>query len=479
MNRIIYILIVLYFAAYNANAQQLQSDNQYLMNKFALSQAYAGTTDNIEVFLGYRNSWLGVAGAPQKQILNGNAPITGKNMGLGVNFINEKTGNINHFYFSPSYAYHMNLSADMQLHFGIAAEIYRNQLANIVSSTIDPYLYNYQSIKGTSYNASAAVVFQYKTIHIGLSTPRMLNTKIVYNSENQSNTFTLKRHYQAFASYSRPFKTKWMLDANFIARSTDNSPFQFEATVLTRYDERLWAGVGYRKGNNIGFSVGAALNKKIVMNYTYEFATAGISNYSSGTHEISLGFMVRKSKLEKAPPTIFRLAEDEEMPKIDPELENKVKLLESQLAQCDCKSKDEVIAELDKRLKKLEGSLDQIDADLWEKPFVIDNIKFGHNSDKLFASSYPELNKLADKLNKNPDWSIKIVGYTDNQGSPAYNKRLSEKRAVAVKEYLMTQGIEAQRIIAEGLGMDNPIGDNNTNEGRALNRRIEGSFKKK
>jgi len=478
MRRTIYILLINIISV-TAFAQQLQNDNQYLLNKFALSPAFAGTSDNIEVFLGYRNSWLGVPGAPQKQILNGNAPITGKNMGLGINLVNEKTGNINHIYFSPSYAYHLKLSEAMLLHFSLAAEIYRNQLSNVKSNTLDPYLYNYQSIRGTSYNASASVDFQYKALHIGLSTPRMLNTKINYNRENQDNVFTLKRHYQAYAAYMHPIKAKWMLDAYLIARSTDNSPFQFEANFLARYDERLWTGIGYRKGNSIGISLGAALNKKIVMNYTYEFATAGISNYSSGTHEISIGFMVRKSKLEKAPPTIFRLAEDEEMPKIDPELENKVKLLESQLASCDCESKDEVIAALDKRLKKLEGSLDQIDADMWEKPFVIDNIKFGHNSDKLFASSYPELNKLADKLNKNPDWQIKIVGYTDNQGSPAYNKRLSEKRAIAVKEYMVQQGIEATRVIAEGLGMDNPIGDNNTNEGRALNRRIEGSFKKK
>ena len=66
-----------------------------------------------------------------------------------------------------------------------------------------------------------------------------------------------------------------------------------------------------------------------------------------------------------------------------------------------------------------------------------------------------------------------IEGYTDNVGSPDFNRLLSEHRATAVRDYLIERGIESPRLVAVGRGAENPIASNNTPHGRALNRRIE------
>ena len=68
---------------------------------------------------------------------------------------------------------------------------------------------------------------------------------------------------------------------------------------------------------------------------------------------------------------------------------------------------------------------------------------------------------------------IIAVGHTDNIGSAAYNQALSERRANAVKEYLVSKGIEKNRVYTEGKGLKNPIASNSTAEGRAKNRRTE------
>jgi outer membrane protein OmpA-like peptidoglycan-associated protein len=76
-------------------------------------------------------------------------------------------------------------------------------------------------------------------------------------------------------------------------------------------------------------------------------------------------------------------------------------------------------------------------------------------------------------MNENPTIKILISGYTDNVGKPADNLILSKGRAVAVVNYLLNKGIRNERLSFKGLGEANPIADNKTEEGRALNRRTE------
>jgi len=83
-----------------------------------------------------------------------------------------------------------------------------------------------------------------------------------------------------------------------------------------------------------------------------------------------------------------------------------------------------------------------------------------------------EIDRVAEILNKYPDTTIKVVGYTDSTGTDAYNLTLSEQRAAAVKNALQVKGVSASRMTVIGMGKSNPVADNNTPEGRQLNRRV-------
>lgn len=98
---------------------------------------------------------------------------------------------------------------------------------------------------------------------------------------------------------------------------------------------------------------------------------------------------------------------------------------------------------------------------------------FEHASSDLKAESGEELDKLYALLQKYPSLEIQLNGYTDNTGSLNANVRLSKKRAKAVVDYLSSKGIEAQRLKYKGSGPDNPLESNETEEGRARNRRVE------
>lgn len=101
------------------------------------------------------------------------------------------------------------------------------------------------------------------------------------------------------------------------------------------------------------------------------------------------------------------------------------------------------------------------------------NIFFETGSDKLLNKSFNALNQVYAILNENKLYAINVEGHTDSIGNNVYNQVLSERRAQAVKSYLVKKGIQPDRIAAKGYGEDKPVADNKTAQGRSMNRRVE------
>lgn len=101
-----------------------------------------------------------------------------------------------------------------------------------------------------------------------------------------------------------------------------------------------------------------------------------------------------------------------------------------------------------------------------------DNLNFKTGSAEITKASYPFLDGIAEYMKENPSFTLSIVGHTDSQGNEAYNQKLSEDRAEAVKSYLIKKGVGEIVINASGKGESEPIADNNTAEGREKNRRV-------
>lgn len=100
-------------------------------------------------------------------------------------------------------------------------------------------------------------------------------------------------------------------------------------------------------------------------------------------------------------------------------------------------------------------------------------ITFGFNSDALSAQFIPVLDNLAATLVQYPQTVIEVAGHTDNVGSDAYNMGLSQRRAGAVAAYLSSRGVSSARMMTVGAGESRPVASNDTEMGRAQNRRVE------
>ena len=108
-----------------------------------------------------------------------------------------------------------------------------------------------------------------------------------------------------------------------------------------------------------------------------------------------------------------------------------------------------------------------------EVNLVLKGVNFKTGSSELTSDAGMVLDEVVASLKENPQVKLEIGGHTDNVGSAVSNQSLSQKRANAVMNYLISKGIDAGRLSAKGYGMTQPISDNNTPDGRAKNRRIE------
>lgn len=107
------------------------------------------------------------------------------------------------------------------------------------------------------------------------------------------------------------------------------------------------------------------------------------------------------------------------------------------------------------------------------KSFVLDNCTFETGKAELKPEAYSVLDELVEYLKRKDDEKIEIGGHTDNVGKADANMVLSQNRANTVRAYLLMKGIASERVTAKGYGMTQPVAENDTAEGRSLNRRTE------
>ena len=131
---------------------------------------------------------------------------------------------------------------------------------------------------------------------------------------------------------------------------------------------------------------------------------------------------------------------------------------------------------MDKQAKEIENKVPGAKVERVGEGIVVefsDKVLFGFDRSDLNASAETNLDKLSNILKEYPDTDIEIQGHTDSKGSDSYNLNLSERRAQSVATYLRGRGIASSRIGTKGFGETAPIASNDTEDGRAQNRRVD------
>ena len=132
--------------------------------------------------------------------------------------------------------------------------------------------------------------------------------------------------------------------------------------------------------------------------------------------------------------------------------------------------------EMDKQAEEIEKTVPDAKVERVGEGIVVEfssAVLFGFDQAALSAEAMANLDKLVTVLNTYPDTNIEVQGHTDSKGTEAYNQTLSERRSKAVSDYILTRGIKTERVAPKGFGETLPEYDNETEEGRAQNRRVE------
>jgi outer membrane protein OmpA-like peptidoglycan-associated protein len=131
---------------------------------------------------------------------------------------------------------------------------------------------------------------------------------------------------------------------------------------------------------------------------------------------------------------------------------------------------------MDKQAKEIENRVPGAKVERVGEGIVVEfeeKVLFGFDRSELNPSSETNLNKLVTVLNEYPDTNIEIQGHTDSKGTDSYNASLSERRATAVASYLRNRGVNSSRVSTKAFGESAPIASNDTESGRAQNRRVD------
>ncbi|HEY4800113.1 MAG TPA: PorP/SprF family type IX secretion system membrane protein, partial [Bacteroidia bacterium] len=265
-------------------AQQLPLTNQYTINKFMLSPAYAGTADGFEIFGSYRNEWLNIPNAPETRIIAANGNI-GNNMGLGGIISSQSAGLFQTLTASASYAYHLNFSGGHMVSLGLGVGMLENRINfSGAAAQADPVAASNASAHSMVLDAGFGILYRCKGLSVGISIPRLMSNKIDNAAGKTIYTLAMQEGFNIGYKYS--VNADWAIDPVAKVSMVQNAPLFYEVAIPLLYKNKIWIAPAYKK-TSMAFAVGGIPYNRLIVNYAYEFSSMGIMGYSGGTHEIT------------------------------------------------------------------------------------------------------------------------------------------------------------------------------------------------
>lgn len=312
-----YILVLLLVGGSVLFGQQQTLFTNYLVNQYLYNPAYAGVLDGTQINAGYRNQWVGFDGSPKTYMLNGYGKMKKKpNMALGAILTSERIGLLQRTSFYGTYSYHLKINKKAAINFGIGVGGIRHRVRVYDAKPYDKddaYLGS-DVLSAFAFDANAGFYFYTKNFFLGFSDQQMPNAKILWANSIGRNT----NHFYAYTGYNFHFgsKKEWIVQPSVLVRTNSPVPYQYELHAKLIYDEMLWLGLSYRDKSSACALIGCNINKQYSASYSYDYTLTQLSNYSTGSHEIMLSYLIPFKK-KKSKSDLIKDADEEELNKID------------------------------------------------------------------------------------------------------------------------------------------------------------------
>ncbi len=281
---------------WSASAQQDPQFTQFMADRLSINPAFAGSKDAICATLMYRNQWAGFDGAPTTMLLNVHAPIRSIRSGVGLTFFNDNIGQLNTNILRAHYAYHLKVGSSF-LNLGASIGMYNSAIGNQWKPiTIDDDAIPFTGQSNTKFDASFGVYFHKPgQFYAGLSSTHLTE------GDMQDVNIAIARHYYLMGGYIFNVHPSININPNVLVKS-DIASTQYDINLNAEYlagNKMIWLGVTYRTVDAIAPQVGYQHQfgkNTLRVGYSYDVTTSELSNYSNGSHEISVNFCFKIEK---------------------------------------------------------------------------------------------------------------------------------------------------------------------------------------
>jgi type IX secretion system PorP/SprF family membrane protein len=281
--------ITLLFVGTTVFAQQDPQFTMNMFNRLYTNAGYAGSNNGICATALHRQQWVGFDGAPATTVVNVDATVKALHGGVGLSILSDKLGAQYSGGVNLSYAFRLALGPGT-LGIGIEGGVLFNTLDGSQLNPIqegDPNIIAGKS-NGVAPDLGFGVYYHTDKLYAGISAKHLTAPTLNFEDGSTLSEYTVARHYYAMAGYTWDINPTWGL-APSVFLKTDAASTQFDINLRALWKNMVWAGVSYRIDDAVGIMAGVNI-KGFKIGYSYDVTTNRLNGYSSGSHEIMLGY---------------------------------------------------------------------------------------------------------------------------------------------------------------------------------------------
>ncbi len=311
----------------SANAQQRPHYTQYVLNNYIINPAVAGIENYTDVKISHRAQWVGLDGAPVTTYFTIHAPTkkrdyerenattvraAGENPrgkaywldytkaephgGIGATILNDRTGPLNRFSASLTYAYHLGITERTSLSMGISAGV-QNMTLNTgklqFEVPVDPAVAGSGYLNKVSPDVSLGLWMYNDKYFLGLAAQNVFPSKLKFTEDTvRLDGGKLVPHLFLTGGYRMFLSDDVSFMPSVMIKYISPSPIGIDFNAKFLYRDILWAGAGYRVDDGFTGMLGFNFNSTINFGYSYDLTTSRLNTVSKGSHEIMIGFLL-------------------------------------------------------------------------------------------------------------------------------------------------------------------------------------------
>lgn len=294
MKKVYLVLTFIIFAtAAQLSAQQDPQLSQHMFAKLAFNPAFAGANGSYCGTLLYRNQWTGFGGEPKTFLFTGDAYIDDISSGVGLTVISDQIGFDKNLSVRAAYAYRLDLGAGK---LGIGADFGLMQKsvdgAKFVFTDRDDKSIPTTNVSGSTFDLGFGAYYNTDKLYVGASASHLTEGDIKYGDTKTK----LARHYYLQAGYNIELTSSMTLKPCVLMK-TDAASTQLDINANLLVNNKYWGGLSYRLQDAIVIMAGLEIIPNLKLGYSYDLTLSDIKTYSSGTHEVMLGYCFKPVKV--------------------------------------------------------------------------------------------------------------------------------------------------------------------------------------